>query len=87
MVGGAKVQVRSALTAVNRKRNYSLKTAESLVKQHLPKTAELTEIDWKARTVTVWTDKEKEAKDIKFTQTPNELGGKFSSNCGALKLP
>jgi len=67
MVGGAKVQVRSAFTAVNRKRNYSLKTADSLVKQHLPKTAELTEIDWKARTVPVWTDREKAAKDITFT--------------------
>ena len=65
-----------------------MKQALVLAKQHLPQhKALLTELDWKERSVVVWTNKEKKNKTSVFTQQPLELGGTFSADCDSLNLP
>ena len=70
----------TAITAINQKRNWSLRKASELIKESSLSSGKNVEINWKERRVTV------DSKEV-FLQSNQDLGGRFLNPYDRLKLP
>ena len=70
----------TAITAINQKRNWSLRKASELIKESSLSSGKNVEINWKERRVIV------DSKEV-FLQSNQDLGGRFLNPYDRLKLP
>ena len=79
-VGDASITIKNALSKINGVRNYSLREAERMAKEHVSIGKDTITIDWKAREV-------KEGLVAIFVQLREETKGTFQGDFSALSLP
>ena len=72
--------MQSAITAINLKRNWSIRTAQDLIKKSSLSSDKEINIDFKERKITV-------GGQLAFTQSPNQLKGTFVKPFNSLHFP
>ena len=82
---GATIQVKPARSKLNGKRNYSIRRAEELIKDHDQAKDQEVKIEWK--TTTAGVRQVQVNGKIAFEQDKHEVGGTFHAPFGDLVLP
>ena len=75
-----KIKMKSAITAINLKRNWGIRTAQDLIKKSTLANDKEINIDFKERKITV-------GGQLAFTQSPNQLRGTFLKPFNSLHFP